>query len=426
MSTRFVNQDLASAVRDVVQIRNGSNEPQYLAGQAPPRPERRTPSPNTAGAGAAPVQPRVPPKSENPFETDEVETFRPSEPKEIKSKSKSSSQKEKDRKGSRHADVIDTWDPTGLGSAMWHHAGPYDAAAPSRNLNTPAAKAPMYAFGTSAPKDGQSPAAAAPAPSPHSVPVPPPKDSAGERRGSARPISGRASGGLSGQYSTSVPSGSYFPEHQSVPENDGDDHPGRRRQTDKERALKAAWGIDTPEPYEDFGWSPREDAIDLSDPSPENGNPPRSPGFKNVFGAGPGRTPPVAEEVFSPTDEGFAANRDRGSFSRPGVKRTKSLMQKIKSMVRKPDESLPPVPAWGERSKSMSAASPTAGILRPSGYGSGAGYGLESTAVEEEENGGVEPGTVNFADPVFGDDWDPASGHPVSRRDGEGDEVLRG
>lgn len=25
-----------------------------------------------------------------------------------------------DKKGSRHADVIDRWDPTGLGSAMWH------------------------------------------------------------------------------------------------------------------------------------------------------------------------------------------------------------------------------------------------------------------------------------------------------------------
>lgn len=109
----------------------------------------------------------------------------------------------------------------------------------------------MYAFGTSAPQASQ-PAAvvAAPAPrvSPAGVPVPPPKDIAGgERRGSARPISGRASGGgLSGQYSTSVPSGSYFPEHQPVPE-DGEDHPGRRRQTEKERALKAAWGIDTRE-----------------------------------------------------------------------------------------------------------------------------------------------------------------------------------
>lgn len=169
----------------------------------------------------------------------------------------------------------------------------------------------------------------------------------------------------------------------------------------------------------------------MSDPSFENGNPPRSPGFKNVFGAGAGRAPPLSDEILSPTDEGFA-NRDRGSFSRPGVKRTKSLMQKIKSMVRqRPDESMPPVPAWGERSKSMSAASPTAGILRPSGYGAGGaagyGYGLES-AVMEEENGGVEPGTVNFADPIFGERWDPASGHPISKADGEvgRSEELRG
>lgn len=35
--------------------------------------------------------------------------------------------------GSKHADVIDAWDGTGIGLAKWHHAGPYDAAAPSRN-----------------------------------------------------------------------------------------------------------------------------------------------------------------------------------------------------------------------------------------------------------------------------------------------------
>lgn len=64
--------------------------------------------------------------------------------------------------GSKHADVIDAWDGTGIGLAKWHHSGPYDAAAPSRNKHvasggsargTGAAggdtRAPMAAFGSS-------------------------------------------------------------------------------------------------------------------------------------------------------------------------------------------------------------------------------------------------------------------------------------
>lgn len=72
-----------------------------------------------------------------------------------------------------------------------------------------------------------------------------------ERRGSAaagaRPIGARrTSGGLSGQYSTSMPSGGYFPPAADEPEENLDESEYRRRQRDeKRRALKAAWGTDT-------------------------------------------------------------------------------------------------------------------------------------------------------------------------------------
>ncbi|TFK41229.1 hypothetical protein BDQ12DRAFT_431034 [Crucibulum laeve] len=47
------------------------------------------------------------------------------------------------KKGSQHADVIDRLDFTGVGP-MFHHDGPFDACAPSRNKHRN--KAPMYAW----------------------------------------------------------------------------------------------------------------------------------------------------------------------------------------------------------------------------------------------------------------------------------------
>ena len=53
-----------------------------------------------------------------------------------------------EKRPSRHADVIDKWDGSGLGKSMWHHSGPYDAAAPSRNdaKERGAERAPMGVF----------------------------------------------------------------------------------------------------------------------------------------------------------------------------------------------------------------------------------------------------------------------------------------
>ncbi|KAG6898054.1 hypothetical protein C0992_006532 [Termitomyces sp. T32_za158] len=51
--------------------------------------------------------------------------------------------KHKNKKGSQHADVIDRLDFTGVGP-MFHHDGPFDACAPSRNRQR--SNAPMFAW----------------------------------------------------------------------------------------------------------------------------------------------------------------------------------------------------------------------------------------------------------------------------------------
>ncbi|OWZ70842.1 hypothetical protein AYX14_03735 [Cryptococcus neoformans] len=260
-----------------------------------------------------------------------------------------------EKKGSRHADVIDTWDPTGLGSAMWHHAGPYDAAAPSRNANLPTTKAPMKAFHKPA-----SPVAPPRGPNTISLspPVPPTKDtprdiSESERRRPSRGISaGRrsAGGGLTGQYSTSVPSdGGYFP---NIGEEDPQDEAAlarierQRERESKRKALKAAWGIDTPEPFEDYGGTPNDGPIDITEDDyfPESISAPlpggrtiRSPGLR--LGNDP-RTPSIKEDSTSPTLESpppFRAVITSTNVPPGGIKRTKSLMQKIKTMRENPN-----------------------------------------------------------------------------------------
>ena len=145
---------------------------------------------------------------------------------------------------------------------VWHHAGPYDAAAPSRNKNLPETKAPMRAF------PEQAAAAAAAAPSPQrkeqptqpavqhaTPPIPPTKDTeqgptkraqAALRERPTHSAQRRTSGGLTGQYSTSVPSGGYFASVMDEPMSEAAlaQRERQREREQKRRALKAAWGID--------------------------------------------------------------------------------------------------------------------------------------------------------------------------------------
>ncbi|KAF8642384.1 hypothetical protein AX16_009652 [Volvariella volvacea WC 439] len=116
------------------------------------------------------------------------------------------STKSRSKKGSQHADVIDRLDPTGVGP-MFHHDGPFDACAPSRNRQR--SKAPMYAW-------------------------------------SARP-------------------GEDLP-HQDGPYPSANSYPGLSAYGEppnkKVDAIAEAWGIHEPEPYEEFfagGGSTRQD-----------------------------------------------------------------------------------------------------------------------------------------------------------------------
>lgn len=132
-------------------------------------------------------------------------------------------------------------------------SGPYDAAAPSRNVNLPKQKAPMQAFlppnEQSEPSGSNQVQAQAQPPAPPSKSPPLSQRAQSALRHGAPPYNrARSSGGgaLSGQYSTSMPSsGGYFPQQVE----DGDEHERARKEREREReskrrALKAAWGID--------------------------------------------------------------------------------------------------------------------------------------------------------------------------------------
>jgi hypothetical protein len=126
--------------------------------------------------------------------------------------------------------------------AVWHHSGPYDAAAPSRNTNLPVSRAPMQAFhGQAAQQTART------TPTSVSVAPPPPVPAKEEPRRVPSRAPRRTSGGLSGQYSTSMPaSGGYFPDVDQLEDDVALMRKERQRQREeKRRALKAAWGTDT-------------------------------------------------------------------------------------------------------------------------------------------------------------------------------------
>jgi len=106
------------------------------------------------------------------------------------------------KKASQHSDVIDRLDFTGVGP-MFHHDGPFDACAPSRNRHR--TKAPMLAW-SSAPNDPIIPSAA-----PNDSPYPTPD-----------------------VYKNTFSNDYYDPPKKKVD------------------AIAEAWGMHEPEPYEDF------------------------------------------------------------------------------------------------------------------------------------------------------------------------------
>ncbi|TCD69912.1 hypothetical protein EIP91_005736 [Steccherinum ochraceum] len=120
-------------------------------------------------------------------------------------KDKGKARRPANKKGSSHADVIDRLDFSGVGP-MFHHDGPFDACAPSRNRHR--TKAPMYAW-SGAPLEDRDAFAAA-------REIPP----------SAYPSS---------PYPTTP--GVYAPYEAPKKKHD---------------AIAEAWGVHEPEPFEDF------------------------------------------------------------------------------------------------------------------------------------------------------------------------------
>ncbi|KIJ68517.1 hypothetical protein HYDPIDRAFT_106715 [Hydnomerulius pinastri MD-312] len=107
--------------------------------------------------------------------------------------------KPRGKKGSQHADVIDRLDFTGVGP-MFHHDGPFDACAPSRNRHR--TKAPMLAWGSAPGEEAVLSSGDSPYPSPDAY------------------------------------KGAFSPTY---------DAPKK-----KVDAIAEAWGIHEPEPYEEF------------------------------------------------------------------------------------------------------------------------------------------------------------------------------
>ena len=269
-----------------------------------------------------------------------------------------------------------------------------------------------------------------------SPPAPPPKDVVAENHVSRRthaavrqapPSSNRraSGGGLTGQYSTSMPaSGGYFPDPNEPIDEAAMQRKERQRERDaKRRALKAAWGTDNreylvhcnislttaAEPFEDFGGSPGDGgsvdrvSVNTSPQSnsylasvseevvpPEANNaalvsarPMRSPGLR--LGVGP-RTPPIRDEGANSPPSEISQNSRSSNIpaNTGGVQRTKSLMKKIRIMVRQRSGSvesgqLPkvrPSLGVGQRSQSM-----TVGLTRPA---TSPGWAENEYVVEEE------------------------------------------
>ncbi|KAH7913016.1 hypothetical protein BJ138DRAFT_1171582 [Hygrophoropsis aurantiaca] len=119
--------NIVEAVRDTVQVRGSDNSPRTRMGRS------QTAVPP---AGAAVRPPHTGRRSHSQDSVLQAAN--------ALEKSKTKSRK----KGSMHADVIDRLDFTGVGP-MFHHDGPFDACAPSRNRHR--TKAPMLAWGSSAP-----------------------------------------------------------------------------------------------------------------------------------------------------------------------------------------------------------------------------------------------------------------------------------
>jgi hypothetical protein len=201
------------------------------------------------------------------------------------------------KKSSQHADAIDRLDFTGVGAAMFHHDGPFDACAPSRNRHR--TKAPMMAWSS----------------------------------GSA---------------------------HMDPPESDkypsrNDSHPAPYYDPPKKKvdAIAEAWGIHEPEPFEEFfaGGGARGDTPASSIYNGKEPHSKRRDGrearevYREYLDDQEGRSRarrrdiPPPQPIFVPDATTPSADVPMSSSpSSPGLpKRSKSLMHRIRKMRDNPN-----------------------------------------------------------------------------------------
>ncbi|RXW13721.1 hypothetical protein EST38_g12142 [Candolleomyces aberdarensis] len=227
----------------------------------------------------------------------------------VQEKSRSSG-KSRSKKGSQHADVIDRLDFTGVGP-MFHHDGPFDACAPSRNKHK--TQAPMHAW----------------SPQPEELNQP---------------------SSTGGAYPSAYAYGAFSNNYAEPPKKKVD-------------AIAEAWGIHEPEPFEEFfagGGSGRQDG-DTPASSIYNGKSSRrtkdeSP-RESRSRAPPRRVGvPPPQPIFVPeATESLDSQTGSPPANSPGFpKRTKSLMQRIRKM-----RDAPNVPVGAEYETPPSPSTPT-------------------------------------------------------------------
>jgi len=207
-------------------------------------------------------------------------------------KSKTTPSKARSKKGSQHADVIDRLDFTGVGP-MFHHDGPFDACAPSRNRQRN--NAPIFAW------------------TPRTDDPPPQSNGPYPAHSPRQPVTA--------------------PNYVDPPKKKVD-------------AIAEAWGTHEPEPYEEFfagGGTGRADSVTPAS-SIYNGRDPDN--FRRARDTR--QQPPDAYAV------GNTTSHHRGPTRRPLVPPPKPVLVPDPTNVLEPSKSSPPLsPGAPKRTKSL-------------------------------------------------------------------------
>ncbi|KAG8805588.1 hypothetical protein FRC17_005444, partial [Serendipita sp. 399] len=186
---------------------------------------RSKPSRSAAAGGAAPP---VPPKKRSSSQDGVLQAAAQAE----KARAAKTGQKP-NKKAGLHVDVIDRLDWSGVGPATFHHDGPFDACAPSRNRHR--TKAPMLAWTGSQDMDaGKKKALADTTAEPHADPL----------------VTQLGGMGLNdGPYGAA---NNYKPKEPKKKTSDPYEFPRRPASPKRRDTLADAWGKGEPEPYEEF------------------------------------------------------------------------------------------------------------------------------------------------------------------------------